>query len=173
MPKYWAPEVTVTTRGSGLLAISGNSPSVSAMCPRWFTASCHSWPWGLRRRGGAITPALLINRSSCGMRSLITATALRTDCRSPRSSSRTSSPVQPSSISCWRAIAARSRFRQAITTLAPFKASCRVVSRPRPMLAPVTRATRPLRAGMLLADHPIAAHSSGKSSSASSSGSTS
>ena len=80
---------------------------------------------------------------------MICLAAARTDACEARSSATSSSEASGAlaRISS-TAAAAFSWLRTAITTCAPFAASCRAVSSPSPPLAPVTTAVRPCWSGM-------------------------
>ena len=90
-------------------------------------------------------PALLIRRSrrECLARNALVKRC--TDSRSERSSSITSTSAPGWALRISSALGlAFSRFRQAITTVAPLAARMRAVSKPIPLLDPVTTAMRPV-----------------------------
>ncbi len=115
-----------------------------AKCPRWLVPNWSSKPSAVVRFGVYITPALLISRSMRGWAARSSAAAERTESREVRSRAWTvTSPEMRA--------AARPPFsgsRTARTTLAPRSASIRAVSKPSPVLAPVTTATLPCWSGM-------------------------
>src|SRR5204863_8789997 len=142
---------TVTTRASARPSIASISRAVRAKWPRWLVPSCSSKPSLVPRRGAAITPALLTSRSSPDRSPLARKLSAKeaTEERSARSrpASSTRAPGTCASSSCL-ASAPLARFRQAITTVAPWRASSRAAARPRPLLAPVTIAVRPVWSGI-------------------------
>jgi hypothetical protein len=96
-----------------------------------------------------MTPALLTSMSTAGCLSTISAAARLTESSEARSRSTISREAR--GCEARMSLRARSTFcrlRAAMTTWAPAPASALEVSRPRPMLAPVTTATFPLRSGM-------------------------
>ena len=99
-------------------------------------------------------PALLTRMSIWLWLSEMVSAASRIEACDPRSRDTTSREASglPDSIDSL-AVAALSRLRAAITTWAPAPARARAVSRPRPLLAPVTTAMRPVKSGMLLVVH--------------------
>ena len=116
--------------------------------------NCISKPSAVSRRGMAITPALLTRTSRRSWPAAKSAANLRTDARSARSSSASSSSAPGASIwSRSTAPAPRSWSRQATTTWAPALATARAVSNPSPLLAPVTTITRPVSGGMSAVVH--------------------
>lgn len=159
----WARLDVTTTRDPGVCASLGRSSAVSAKPPRWLTPSCSSKPCVVRISGGIITPALLMSAS---MRGAVIAcpAAARTLARSARSSGRNARSA-PGWVCRMCAIAASAfdRSRHASRTRAPRAASTRDVSRPRPVLAPVTMkplpdwsgtsaSVKPFRADMVMFD---------------------
>ena len=107
--------------------------------PNW-----SSKPSAVLRRGVPMTPALLISRSRPLWVALKRSAKPRTDARLARSSS-SSWTWAPGTAARSSSTAACpfSRLRQAITTLAPARASSRAVTSPSPLFAPVTMAVRP------------------------------
>ena len=112
--------------------------------PRWLVANWDSKPCGVTRRGGNITPALLMSTSTPMPSRRIAAANARTESRSARSSGRNSTAAAGCA-ALIRATASRpfAWLREAITTRPPWAASSRLVSNPRPLLAPVTMKVRP------------------------------
>src|SRR3954451_14793074 len=151
--------LTVTTREPSLRIpsrsnIEGSSKPVSAKWPRWLVPSCCSKPSAVTCRGIAITPALLTSRSSCGTSACRLSAKARIDASEERSSGRTSTAASGTcSTTRARAVSPRAASRQPMMTRAPAWASSRVVTRPSPLLAPVTTATRPDWLGMSRALH--------------------
>src|SRR3954452_4546697 len=154
-PIWWAPLDIVTTRAPGRSSSAGSSSPVSAKWPRWFVPSCISNPSAVVRRGSAITPALLKSRSRSPSHALANS---RTDARSARSRRATSMAASGASDPI-RAAASSPlpASRTASVTAAPWRASCKAIWSPRPLLAPVTTARRPFRSGMSSAVHGIVA----------------
>src|SRR5919201_3751914 len=140
---------SVTTRASSRPSMCASSWFVRAKCPRWLVPRCSSNPSSVRRRGAAITPALLMRRSSPSWARVKPSANVRTDDRRARSSG-TSSGVGPDAVAFTSASAVLpfSMFRQASTTSAPLRASSRAVTSPSPLFAPVTTAMRPLWSGI-------------------------
>ncbi len=64
LPWRWAIEETVTTRAASDSSSFGSSRPVRAKWPRWLVPNWSSKPCSVSIRGGAMTPALLISRSS-------------------------------------------------------------------------------------------------------------
>ena len=128
---------------------------MSAKWPRWLVPNWSSKPSAVRRRGGAITPALLTSRSRPSWLAAKRSANDRTEARLARSSS-SSSGFGPYAVAATSAWAARplSRLRQAMTTSAPWRASSRAVTSPIPLFAPVTTAMRPVWSGMSCASQP-------------------
>ena len=113
-----------------------------AKWPRWLVPKVSSKPSSERCCGTHMIPALFTNRSSASVSS--PSANCRTDARLPRSSSTTSTWAFGTSSRIWSAAAAPfCRLRQAISTVAPARASSRAVTSPSPLLAPVTTAVRP------------------------------
>lgn len=135
----WPVLLTVTTREPGTGRIRSSSRPVRAKWPRWLVPNCSSKPSAVVCFGVYITPALLIRRSMRGCAARRSAAADRIESMEVRSRAWTvTSPVIRA--------AARLPFsmsRTARTTAAPRSASIRAVSKPSPVLAPVTIATRP------------------------------
>src|SRR4051794_22553003 len=146
--------LTVTTRASRVSRRRSSSNPVRAKWPRWFVPSCISKPSAVVALGTAITPALLISRSSCSLRACRRSPKSRTDARLARSSSSTSRSA-PGAFD--RIVSAASSpfavLRHATITRAPARASSRAVARPRPLFAPVTTARRPAWSGIRSAVH--------------------
>ena len=135
----------MTTRAPPTAASGSSSNPVSAKCPRWLVPNWSSKPSAVSPRGGIITPALLISMSIRGWSAAIPAANPRTDSSAARSSTRASTAASGvSAVIRSRAASPLARSRAVITTVAPAAASARAVSRPRPLLAPVTTARRPL-----------------------------
>ncbi len=146
-PDRWAPEETVTTRR----VMAGRRRLVRAKWPRWLVPNCSSKPSAVRDSGGIITPALLMSRSTgCPAQSRAKA---RTESRLARSSGRTSFSAEAGRVPAAAAPLASSR--TARITRAPCPASALAVSRPMPLLAPVTMTVWPARSGMSAAVKPL------------------
>jgi hypothetical protein len=111
----------------------------------WLTPKASSNPEAVRPRLPA-TPALLTSR--CSGRSLARKACAhaRTEPKSPRSSPIASTFEAPALLSSSSARCAFSAARQAMNTCAPCRPSSRAVTKPMPVLAPVTRATFPASA---------------------------
>ena len=111
--------------------------------------NCISNPSAVRASGTAITPALFISTSSRSTDPSTSAAALRTDPRSARSRLTVvgAGPVATAATRS-RAASARSGFRQAISTVAPRRASASAEASPSPLLAPVISTVRPVWSGM-------------------------
>ena len=114
-PVLWAVLDSVTTRASSRPSISGSSRLVSAKWPRWLVPNWSSKPSAVWRRGGAITPALLISRSRPSWLAAKRSANDRTEARLARSSSSSSGlgPVAAAATSAWAALPL-SRLRQAM-----------------------------------------------------------
>ena len=93
MPKLCAmlDRFTMRLSSDGVLTIVSSSSDVSKKCPRWFTCICNSFPSFVSLRdGGAMTPELFTSASN---RSYFASNALanaRTDSKSAKSTSMTS-----------------------------------------------------------------------------------
>ncbi len=144
LPLRCSPDETVTTRS----VTFGSNRFVSAKCPRWLVPNCISKSSAVRAAGMAITPALLISTSMLPSRFSANS---RIEARSARSNRRTS--VLPEREAAARS--PRSVSRTAITTRAPARASSRVVTNPRPLLAPVTTTVRPFHEESCAAVHGV------------------
>ena len=143
-PLWCAIDATVVTRGAGASSRCGISRPVSAKWPRWLVPNCSSKPSTVsRRRGGAITPALLTSRSSGP--SNRSARACTDSCEARSSRSTRTVPGTPMPRIRAAAASPASVLRTASTTSAPCRASSRASTRPMPELAPVTRAVVPDR----------------------------
>ena len=95
------------------------------------------------------TTALLTSRSGPSWSSPKAAAKERTEDRSARSSSMTSTSAAEAAERTLRAASSpRAVSRTAITTCAPARVSSRAATRPMPLFAPVTTARRPLWSGM-------------------------
>src|SRR5215213_4535002 len=137
-----ALDETVTTRS----VICGSSRFVSANGPRWLVANCSSKPSAERPSGTAMIPALFTKTS---MGCCHFSANSRTDVRLARSSGQTSTSP------CMSAAARRPRSssRTAKITRAPLRTSAAAVTRPIPLLAPVTITVRPDCGGIRSAVH--------------------
>jgi hypothetical protein len=153
-PNLCAVLLTVTTRASSLPRIASSISPVRAKWPRWLVPSCSSNPSAVWRRGGAITPALLISRSSPAWAMPKRSAKARTEARLERSSSSSAREAAGASARIdATADSPLSRLRQASTTAAPALASACAAASPSPLLAPVTTTVRPAWSGMSAAVH--------------------
>ena len=120
-----------------------------AKWPRWLVPNWSSKPSAVVRLGVYMTPALLRSRSILSWVARRSSAARRTESSDDRSRCWT---VTSAPALCPAIVAAASlplsTLRTASTTDAPRAASALAVSSPRPVLAPVTTATRPVWSGM-------------------------
>src|SRR4029077_12516234 len=130
--------------------MSASRSPVSAKWPRTLVPNWSSKPSCVSRRGGAITPALLTSRSRLSCAEANSPANARTDARLARSSGRSSSEASAEAVRCTScsAFSPLTVSRQASATFAPLRASSRAVESPRPLLAPVTIAVRPVWSGI-------------------------
>jgi hypothetical protein len=172
--RWWADELTETTRAPPAAASASCSPVARPKWPRWLVANCISQPCGVRMSGDAIIPALPTRM--CRGPSQAAANA-RTEAGSDSSSGATWMsllPVVPVMSSAVRSPASVSR--TARVTSAPALASARAVSTPMPEAPPVTTARMPVRSmpsttsaavevapnGVVMRDMPVPIYDDGK-----------
>ena len=138
-----ALELTDTTRALPAAARAPCSRVARAKWPRWLVANCISQPSGVRIRGEAMIPALLMSMSSGPSQAAANAATEAWSARSSRATRTCLLPVVPVMSSAVRSPA--STLRTARVTSAPAPASARAVSMPIPDAPPVTMARRPVR----------------------------